>query len=142
MPTQTATAESTYYSELDTAPPILACLKDKFQNPIDLTGATVVLNVAYARWSHYYSPFRRIIDQQPCVVDPDQTEDGKRGVVRYFPGTESGVDAMTPAGSFHMTFEVTYADGGVQTIPPDTYLPLIIRSTVGGTRRNNVVPQT
>lgn len=138
MPTQTTTAESTYYAELDTAPPLLACLRDKFGSPIDLTGADVDINIAYARWSHYYSPFRRIIDQQPCVVDPDQTEDGNRGIVRFFPGTEEGVNAMTPAGSFHMTFEVTYPDDTLQTIPPDTYLPLIIRSTVGGTRRRNV----
>ncbi len=140
MPAQTTAAEASYYSEFDTAPPLLVCLKDKFGEPIDLTGAEVDLNVAYARWSHYYSPFRRIIDQQPCVVDPDQTEGGKRGVVRYFPGTVQGTDAMSPAGSFHMTFEVTYPDDTVQTIPPDTYLPLIIRSTVGGTRRDNVIP--
>ncbi len=138
MPTQTASNVSTYYAELDTAPPLRVCLKDGDGDPIDLTGATVVINVAYARWSHYYSPFRRIIDQQPCAVDADQVNN--KGFIAFTPGTTEGVDAMTPAGSFHMTFEVTYQDGGVQTIPPDTYLPLIIRATVGGTRRDNVQP--
>ena len=137
MPTQTASNVATYYSELDTAPPLRVCLKDGSGDPIDLTGAEVDINVAYARWSHYYSPFRRIIDLQPCVVQ-DQITD--KGFVEFTPGTEEGVNAMTPAGSFHMTFVVTYQDGGVQTIPPDTYLPLIIRSTVGGTRRRQNVP--
>ena len=139
MPAQTANkAKTTFYAELDTAPPLRVCLKDGEGEPIDLTDSDVVINIAYARWSHYYSPFRRIVDQQPCVVDGDQTEDGNRGFVDYFPGTEQGVDAMTPAGAFHMTFEVTYPSGGVQTIPANTYLPLVIRSTVGGTRRKNV----
>ena len=136
MPTQTPTNVSTFYAELDTAPPLRVCLRDGQGDPIDLSGATVVINVAYARWSHYYSPFRRIIDQQLCDVDPDQ--DNNKGFISFTPGTDEGVNAMTPAGSFHMTFEVTYQDGGVQTIPADTYLPLIIRSTVGGTRRENV----
>ena len=142
MPAQTANkAKTTFYAELDTAPPLRVCLRNGDGDPIDLTDSDVVINIAYARWSHYYSPFRRIVDQQPCVVDPDQSEGGNRGFVDYNPGTEEGVDAMTPAGSFHMTFEVEYPEeAGRQTIPANTYLPLVIRSTVGGTRRKNVQP--
>lgn len=133
-PAQTTDNETIYYAESDTAPPLEVCLKDGAGKPIDLTGADVVINIAYARWSHYYSPFRRIVDQSPCIVDPDQTEIGNRGFVKWIPFE----GALTPTGDFHITFEVTYLDGGRQTIPPNTYMAMVIRATVGGTRKVNV----
>ncbi|GAG06963.1 unnamed protein product, partial [marine sediment metagenome] len=42
----------------------------------------------------------------------------------------------TPPGQFLYTFQVTYPDGGQQTIPPNTYMPMVIRSTVGGLRED------
>jgi len=131
MPAQTtANAKATYYSELNTAPPLEVCLKDGDGQPVDLTGATVVINIAYARYSHYYSPFRRIVNNGPCVVDPDQVL--KTGFVKWTPQEGD----LSPAGSFHYTFDVTFLDSSIQTFPPNTYLPMVIRTTVGGTRRD------
>lgn len=134
MPAQTLDNDTIYYAESDTAPALEKCLKDGSGNAIDLTGATVAINIAYARWSHYYSPYKRIVDRSPCVVDPDQTEEGNRGYIKWLPYE----GALTPTGDFHVTFEITYQSGGVQTVPPNTYVAMVIRATVGGTRLVNV----
>jgi hypothetical protein len=85
--------------------------------------------------SYYTSPRDRIIDQQPCVIDPDQVTNPGR--VRYTPGIEAHVDAMSPPGAFNYQHEVTYGvSGGTQTVPANTYQPLIVRSKVGGRAYN------
>ena len=139
MPSQVAGSTAVYYIEFDTAPPLRACLKDGQDEPIDLTGASVTISVAFAmpRGSYYTSPRDNIVHNSPVTVDPDQVEN--TGFVAWSPGTVIGTDALTPPGEFLYQFEVTYQDLTVQTIPPNTYLPMVIKTKVGG-RANNPQP--
>jgi hypothetical protein len=138
MPAQTvgATARTVFYVEFDTAPAMVTDLVDEeTEEPIDLTepGTEVVINVAWSspHGSYYISPRDRIISQQACVIDPDQVT--FPGRVRYTPGSTQFVDAMSPPGQFNYQHEVTYGtSGGTQTVPANTYQPLVVRSKVGG----------
>ena len=129
-PAQTVGSSAVYYSEKDTAPDLPAVLSDGAGEPIDLTGSSVTISIAYSRYSYYYSPTRRIVDRSPCVVDPDQINN--TGLVRWTPGDGD----LSPPGQYLYYFQVTYPGGGVQTIPPNTYLPMIIRTPVGGQEGN------
>ena len=138
MPAQTSGADTVYYVEFDTAPPLRACLKDGQGDPIDLTGSTVTITVAFAmpRGTYYTSPRDQIIVRSEVDVDPDQINN--KGFVSWTPepqdSTEEGI--LSPPGEFLYTFEVTYQDGGVQTIPANTYQTLIIKTPVGGRSLN------
>ena len=134
MPAQTSAPAVVYYVDGDTAPPLRACLKDKEDNPINLTEAGVTISIAFAmpRQTYYTSPRNKIVNKAVCVVDVDQSEDGNRGFVTWTPEEED----LTPPGQFLYTFQVTFPDGGKQTIPPNTYMPMVIRSTVGGLRED------
>ena len=138
MPAQTTGADTVYYVEFDTAPPLRACLKDGQGDPIDLTGADVTITVAFAmpRGTYYTSPRDQIIVRSEVDVDPDQVNN--KGFVSWTPepqdSTEEGV--LTPPGEFLYTFEVTYQDGGKQTIPANTYQTMIIKTPVGGRSLN------
>ncbi len=138
MPAQTTSAETVYYVEFDTAPNLVACLKDKFENPIDLSGATVTISIAFAmpHGTYYRSPRDQIVKRSPVVVDPDQTEDGNRGFVSWTPGEQGEDDTLSPPGQFLYTFEVVFPDGGKQTIPANTYETMIILTPVGGRSLN------
>lgn len=125
MPAQQTAGKTLYYSELDTAPDLSVILEDGDGNAVLLTGATVVINIAYARWSFYYSPSEKIVTNSACVVDPDQVLN--KGRISWTPP----VGALTPPGSFAYTFIVTWFNSTVQTFPPNTYLPLVIRTPVG-----------
>lgn len=140
MPAQTIGGKAVFYTEFDTAPPLRVCLRDGNDDPIDLSGAEVTISIAFAmpRGSYYTNPRQIIVPYAPCVVDPDQTEGGNRGFVEWTPGTEVNVDALSPPGQFLYQFTITYADGGVQTITSDTYLPLIVKTRVGGRQANRV----
>lgn len=127
MPAQTNTGPGVvYYAEGDTAPPLRVRLVDGNNDPIDLTGASVTINIGYARWSYYYAPTDLIVTDSLCVVDPDQINN--RGWVTWTPG----VGDLTPPGSFKYAFTITYADGGVQTVPANTYQPMHILTRVPG----------
>ncbi len=138
MPAQTTGADTVYYVEFDTAAPLRACLKDGQGDPIDLTGADVTITVAFAmpRGTYYTSPRDQIIVRSEVDVDPDQVNN--KGFVSWTPepqdSTEEGI--LSPPGEFLYTFEVTYQDGGVQTIPANTYQTMIIKTPVGGRSLN------
>jgi len=138
MPAQTTQAETVYYVENDTAPDLEACLKDKFKNPIDLSGAEVTISIAFSmpRNTYYTSPRDQIVFRSPCEVDPDQTEDGRRGFVTWTPENRGIEDRLTPPGQFLYTFQVTFPDGSHQTIPANTYETMIILTPVGGRSLN------
>ena len=138
MPAQTSGATAQYYVEFDTAPDLRVCLRDGEKNPIDLTGSEVTISIAFAmpRGTYYTSPRKQIVERSPCVVDPDQTEDGNRGFVNWTPGAQGEDDTLSPPGEFLYTFEVNYPGGGRQTLPANTYLPMIIKTPVGGRAAN------
>lgn len=130
MPAQTAGSSVVYYSEGDTAPDLPAILTDGAGEPIDLTDAGVTISIAYGRYSYYYSPTKRIVNESLCVVDPDQVNN--KGLVRWTPGAGD----LSPPGSMQYYFQIIYPSGGRQTIPANTYLPMIIRTPVGGQAGN------
>lgn len=129
MPAQTSQNKTDFYVRLDTAPDLQRCLKQG-DEPIDLTGAAVTISISYAMRSGGFVLFPRdlIVFQSPCVVDPDQTEDGRRGWVSWTPPE----NALTPSGRFQFTFEITYVDGTHQTVPANTWLTMVIQPKVGG----------
>lgn len=143
MPAQTSSAGTVYYVEFDTAPPLRACLKDGQDDPIDLTGATVTISIAFAmpRGTFYTSPRDQIVVRSPVSVDPDQVNN--KGFVSWTPEPQGSDDEgiLSPPGEFLYTFEVIYQDGGKQTIPSNTYQTMIIKSPVGG-RSLNIPPAT
>ena len=138
MPTQARTDTQVYqYIEFSTGPP----LEDYLRHPqtgelLDLTGATVSISIAWSmpHGSYYTSPRDRIVDESPAVVDPDQTTNP--GHVSWNPGTEIGVDALTPPGTFLYQWYVTMTDATLWIIPGNTYQPLTIRARVGGRAYN------
>ena len=68
MPAQTATRRTAYYLELETAPPLRQQLVGNDGLPIDLTGHQVFITIAYRRWSYYYSPTEKIVDDFEIAV--------------------------------------------------------------------------
>lgn len=136
MPAQSNTSGAVYYVEFDNAPPLTACLKDGNEDPIDLTGATVKITIAFAmpRGTYYTSPRDQIVVRSDVDVDADQVNN--KGFVSWTPGAQGDDDALTPPGQFLYIFEVTYQDGTRQTIPANTYQTMIITSPVGGRSLN------
>jgi hypothetical protein len=128
MPRQSISSSVPKWTVGDTTPPMRVCLTDGDGDPIDLTGATVLLNVAHASWDYYYAPQNRIINGSSCTVDPDQTVDGNRGFVDWEPSDGD----LTLAGTFRFTFDITYPSAKRQTINPDATNTIIIRAPVGG----------
>lgn len=129
MPAQQPGATVAQYSENDTAPNLRRQLKDGEGNPIDLTGATVTITIGWMTWntSAYYAPTKKIVEESPCVPDPDQI--ANTGWVDWVPS------GLTPPGDYGFTFKIIYPGGGLQTIPPNTYEPFHINSPVGGRSR-------
>ena len=141
MPAQTSSAGTVYYVEFDTAPPLRACLKDGDGEPINLSGASVTISVAFSmpRGTYYTSPRRQIITRSPVdIIDPTQTDPDLIGFVSWTPEPQDSENegVLSPPGEFLYTFEVTYQDGGKQTIPANTYQTMIIKSPVGGRSLN------
>jgi hypothetical protein len=137
MPAQTAAARVAYYGENDVFPELEAFLDDgttvldaegvEIPNYIDLSGATsVVIRISHSRWSHYYSPGEILVAAGPCTIDPDQVNN--KGRVTWKPGAGE----LSPAGDYDYQFRIEWTAGEYQTIPVDTYLPMIVRAIVGG----------
>lgn len=123
MPAQVAAAKTTFYSENDTYPPLAAQLLDGNNVPIDLTGATVTISIAYARYSYYYSPTKKIVDADNCAIT-----DAVNGKISWTPSAGQ----LTPPGSYLYNFAITHAGGGIQTVPANTYLTMVVRAPVAG----------
>ncbi len=123
MPAQTGTRKTAYYAELDTAPPLRQQLIGDDGTPIDLTGHQVFISIAYRRWSYFYSPTKRIVDDFEITV-----EAGVNGWTQYAPA----VGHLTPAGEFLYRYRILYSDATVQHIPPHSWLPMHISSPTGG----------
>lgn len=125
MPAQVVSTGAAYYSENDRAPDLVRTLVDGDGNPIDLsTAVAVTITIGYARYSHYYSPFTKIVDRATCSIDAPATA----GVVRWQPG----VGDLSPPGTYHYIFEIEWSGGRIETVPPNTYETLIVRTKPGG----------
>jgi hypothetical protein len=128
MPTQTSTTTVPEYAMFDTAPPLPVQLCDGDGDPIDLTGATVVINITPTAASYGPSDPNRMVDGGACVIDPDQVT--YKGWLTWTPLS----DDLSRWGSFAYNFEVTYSTGKRQTIAPNGANPLIVRYPIGGTK--------
>ena len=126
MPAQTTAANTKYYGQNDTAPPLDDQLLDDDGNPLDLTGAEVYITIGWTKYSHYYSPQRAIVDRASCTIEGDPT----LGNVRWSP--QAG-DLEHP-GSFDISYEIKYADDTVRTNPLPTYQHIFVRTPPGGRR--------
>jgi hypothetical protein len=128
MPTQTSTTTVPEYAMFDTAPPLPVQLCDGAGVPINLTGATVVINITPTAASIGDQDPTRLVSGGACVIDPDQGT--YTGWVTWSPLT----DDLSRWGSYVYNFEVTYADDTRQTIAPNVANSLIIRYPAGGTK--------
>ncbi|GAG28350.1 unnamed protein product, partial [marine sediment metagenome] len=111
MPAQSTASKTEYYVDHSTAPALRKQLLDIDGEPIDLTGSTVTISIAFSmpRETYWTSPRRRIVDAAPCVPDPDQV--ANMGYVEWTPGGEGSDSDLTPPGSFLLTFEITESGG-------------------------------
>jgi hypothetical protein len=94
----------------DDSPSMLATMLDADDEIVPLNGATVRFHM------RTLGSRELIVDEAAVVVD------APNGLVRY---NWSLADTAT-AGSFQAEFEVTYADGGVETFPNDSYIAVTI----------------
>ena len=90
--------------------------------PIDLTGHDVFIEIAYQRWSFYYSPTKKIVDTQITV------EAGVNGWVQYSPAPTD----LVIAGEFLYKYRIEYNDATIQHVPPQRHLPMFIAASTGG----------
>lgn len=94
-----------YIKQNDTQPRMLATLKDGDENLIDLTGASVRFHMRTVGGSV-------VTDSAAVVVTAGS------GLVRY---DWQAADTDT-VGSYQAEFEVTYADGTIETFPNNGYI--------------------
>lgn len=101
---------SFYIKQNDTSPSLSATLTDASLNAINLTGATVMLHL-----KAYEGSLK--VDAEMDITD------ASGGVVQY----DWQVGDTDTAGTYNVEFEVTYADGSVETFPNNNNLTLIIK---------------
>jgi len=111
--------EETFYIKAnDTASFITREIKDAFGAPVNVTGATVVFSMRVKPAGDMK------ITRQPGVVVTAGT-----GRVRYEWDSSAG-DTNT-ADEYEGEFQVTYANGKIQTFPNDGHIPIVITDDVG-----------
>ena len=134
MPNQSTAPGLAEYALYDTAPELRVQLCDGDGEPINLTGATVVINIAYTRGSYGYQPSKRLVDGGACVPDPDQV--ANIGYVNWAPLNTD----LSVWGTFRYNFEITYAGGKRQTISPIGSSILTVQPPVGGVQYGSPTP--
>ena len=99
----------------DDTPKLDVALQDDRGRPVDLTGATTILHM-------------RNSADDTMKIDGGSTVllSASRGEVRY----EWSVSNTNTAGNFEAEFQVTHADGSIQTFPDDGYIDVIITDDV------------
>lgn len=93
----------------DTSPSLEATLSDANLVPVDITAATVMLHMKAIGGAV-------VLDQQMTITN------STGGVVQYDWQTGDTSDV----GTYYVEFEVTYADGSIETFPNTGSLPLVI----------------
>ena len=108
--------ETFYIKQNDTASFITRDLKDAFGAPVNVTGATV-------KFSMRVKPAGTVIvDDQDAVSVTAGT-----GRVRY----EWTAANTNTADEYEGEFQVTYANGKIQTFPNDGHIPIVITDDIG-----------
>ena len=108
--------ETFYIKENDTASFLTRDLKDAFGAPVNVTGAAVVFSMRV-------KPAGSLkVTRQVCAVVAAGT-----GRVRY----EWIADDTDTADEYEGEFQVTYANGKIQTFPNDGHLPIVVTDDIG-----------
>ena len=109
--------EETFYIKAnDTASFITRDLKDAFGAPVNVTGAAVVFSMRV-------KPAGTLkVTRQTCAI-----VSGGTGRVRY----EWIADDTDTADEYEGEFQVTYANGKIQTFPNDGHIPVVVTDDVG-----------
>ncbi len=104
----------------DTRPKYVVQLVDNFgepdQGPVDLTTATAVKLIMAAK-----------VDGSIKVNDTAAITTPAQGIVTY---TWDAADTDT-VGEYDAEFEITWGDGGVETVPNDGYLEVRVTDDLG-----------
>ena len=109
-------AETFYIKQNDTASFITRDLKDAFGAPVNVTGATV-------KFSMRVKPAGTVkVDDQDAVIVTAGT-----GRVRY----EWTAANTNTADEYEGEFQVTYANGKIQTFPNDGHIPIVVTDDIG-----------
>ena len=109
--------EETFYIKAnDTASFITRDLKDAFGAPVNVTGAAV-------KFSMRVKPAGTVkVDDQDAVIVTAGT-----GRVRY----EWTAANTNTADEYEGEFQVTYANGKIQTFPNDGHIPIVVTDDIG-----------
>ena len=109
--------ETFYIKENDTASFLTRDLKDAFGAPVNVTGAAVVFSMRV-------KPAGTVkVDEQGCTIVTAGI-----GRVRY----EWTAANTNTADEYEGEFQVTYANGKIQTFPNDGYIPIVITDDIEG----------
>lgn len=103
-----------YVKQNDTSPSMLSTLNDASATAVDLTGASVRFHM------------RQIGSTQVTVDEAATVVTAASGEIRYDWDT---ADTAT-TGSYQAEFEVTYADGSIETFPNDGYIRVEITDDI------------
>lgn len=93
----------------DTSPSLLANLKDYDNNPVNITGASVMFHMKDISGTLK-------VDSAMTIVD------AVNGIVRY----DWVAGDTDTAGAYYVEFEVTYADSAVETFPNTGNLSVLV----------------
>ena len=110
--------ETFYIKQNDTASFITRDLKDAFGAPVNVTGASVVFSMRVKP-----AGTMKITRETGVIVNAGI------GRVRY-EWASDGSDTDT-ADEYEGEFQVTYANGKIQTFPNDGHIPIVITDDVG-----------
>ena len=108
--------ETFYIKQNDTASFLTRDLKDAFGAPVNVTGATVVFSMRVKPAG------TGKVDAQTAVVVAAGT-----GRVRY----EWTAANTNTADEYEGEFQVTYANGKIQSFPNDGHIPIVITDDIG-----------
>lgn len=112
--------EKFYIKKDDTRPKIRCALTDAEDTEVNLGGATV---------KFVMTPKAEPVGSTPTVDADADVITAVDGIVEY----EWQTGDTETAGKYRAEWEVTFADGGVETFPNDTYIEVIIKGDLGGT---------
>jgi len=95
-----------FVKQNDTSPAMLATLQDADGNAVNISAASVRFHMRVIRSRDTK------VDQAADIVD------GQLGQTRY----DWSAEDTDTIGSYQAEFEVTYADGSIETFPNDGYI--------------------
>ena len=108
--------ETFYIKQNDTASFLTRDLKDAFGAPVNVTGAAV-------KFSMRVKPAGTVkVDDEDAVIVTAGT-----GRVRY----EWTATNTNTADEYEGEFQVTYANGKIQTFPNDGHIPIVVTDDIG-----------